>query len=318
MKDLPKPIKMKRSTDRAFTILCIDDETANLKILSSVLKQDHQVMVAKSAKQGFDIAIDVLPDLIILDVVMPDVSGFDLIEKIKKSAQLKDIPVIFITGLNSSEDEEKGLLLGACDYIHKPFNHSIIRARVNTHLEIVRQRRLLEKFANFDSLTELPNRRKWEQDIDDIWNLAAVNGESVTIGMIDVDHFKLYNDHYGHQQGDIVLRKLSGALNRVLFDYKGKIYRYGGEEFIFYLPEVAHDVLHKILNECVEIVRSLDIEHTQSKVADVVTISLGAVEQIPDIADSIDSAIKIADHNLYDVKSQSRNSYAVSSYKRES
>ena len=167
----------RRAGEQNYTILCIDDESANLKVLASIFKGHYDVVVAKTAKQGFERALNEKPDIILLDVLMPEESGFELMEKLKQHPTLASIPVIFITGLQDAEDEEKGLMMGACDYIHKPFNYGIVRARVNTHLEIVRQRNLLQKFALFDSLTELPNRRKWQQDSVDYW-LSSKNTTS--------------------------------------------------------------------------------------------------------------------------------------------
>jgi len=221
--------QQRRIVDKTFTILCIDDEAVNLKILASIFKEHYKIVACKSANQGLAKAIEIVPDLILLDVLMPDQNGFELITLLKQHPALKHVPVIFITGLQSAEDEERGLTLGACDYIQKPFNYGIVRARVNTHLEILRQRRLLEKFANFDSLTELPNRRKWEADIAANWRFSMEQNKAIVCGIVDIDYFKQYNDAYGHQQGDIVLRKVSNAIKRVLFDYHGNIYRCGGE-----------------------------------------------------------------------------------------
>ena len=128
--DTDQNLMQRRAVEKKYSILCIDDESANLKVLSSLLKDDYRLILAKSAEQGMNKTLELMPDLIILDVVMPQMSGFEMIEVLKNYPTTAHIPVIFITGLQSVENEEKGLLLGGCDYIHKPFHHSIIRARV--------------------------------------------------------------------------------------------------------------------------------------------------------------------------------------------
>ncbi|GHE97449.1 GGDEF domain-containing response regulator [Thalassotalea profundi] len=303
-------VGQRRAVDKHFTILCIDDESVNLKILASIFKEHYKVVACKSAHQGLKIALDIIPDLILLDVLMPEENGFELIQSIKQEDKIKHIPVIFITGLQSAEDEEKGLTLGACDYIQKPFNYGIVRARVNTHLEIIRQRELLERFANFDSLTELPNRRKWEKDIKEQWIFAIEAKQGIVIGIADVDCFKLYNDTYGHQMGDIVLRKVANALRRVLYEYHGDIYRCGGEEFYFYLPVNKKNNIQTILAECIEQVHLLNIQHSTSIACSQISVSIGAAQISPTYNTALESVIKKADDKLYQVKNSTRNAIA--------
>lgn len=297
----------RRANDRQFTLLCVDDESANLKILASIFKETYRIVACKSAKQAMEKALETEPDLILLDVIMPDESGFDFIVKLRQQPTLAMTPVIFISGLQSPEDEEKGLSLGACDYIQKPFNHGIVRARVNTHMEIIRQRKLLENFAHFDSLTELPNRRKWQTDSENLWRFAQEHQKKVVFGIIDIDCFKRYNDSYGHQQGDIVLRKVANAIRRVLFDYCGAIYRCGGEEFYFYLPTENNDNPQDILSKCLDAVIGLNIQHEASVASSVLTASIGAIAITPNADNSLEQVLKMADEKLYHVKQSTRN-----------
>lgn len=299
--------KRRRHLDKPFTLLCIDDESVNLKVLSSIFKDHYQVIVSKNAAQGYAKAIESKPDIILLDVVMPEESGFELIQKIKKNPALKHIPVIFITGLQSTEDEEKGLTLGASDYIQKPFNHGIVRARVNTHLEIIRQRKLLENLAHIDSLTELPNRRSWDLDSIHAWKNALEKQQSITFGIIDIDHFKAFNDRYGHQEGDIVLRKVSNAIKRTLFSLNGNIYRCGGEEFYFYMTNEYINNIQDSLKQLTLSVLSLEIEHPKKDHAPYLSISVGATSLIPTNTYLLKEVMKSADNFLYDVKKTTRN-----------
>lgn len=297
----------RRATDKQFTLLCIDDESANLKILASIFKDTYKVVACKQPTQALAMALEVLPDLILLDVVMPDINGFELYAQLKEQPEIKHIPIIFITGLQSAEDEEKGLILGACDYIQKPFNYGIVRVRVNTHMEIIRQRKLLESFAHIDSLTELPNRRKWQEDSASQWEFAKANNKRLVLGIVDIDFFKKYNDAYGHQQGDIVLRKVANAIRRVLFEHDGVIYRCGGEEFYFYLPSEKQLDIEAALTQCLEAVSGLEIQHQSSLASSLLTVSIGAVEVLPTSQHSVDSMLAIADEKLYRVKNTTRN-----------
>jgi len=307
MDDITLTENHRRGCDKSFTLLCIDDEAVNLKILASIFKDYYRVVASKSAKQGLTKALEIIPDLILLDVVMPNEDGFELIVKLKAHPELKHIPVIFITGLQNNENEEKGLVLGACDYIQKPFNNGIVKARVNTHLELIRQRNLLDKFAHFDSLTELPNRRKWEHDSVEQWTLACKEQQRLVFGIIDIDYFKRYNDLYGHQQGDIVLRKVSNILRRVIFSVNGDLYRCGGEEFYFYLPVSKGKPVIDILEQCLDGVFDLEIQHKASQVSPFITISLGAIQIMPETQLNLDTVIKCADEKLYQVKNSGRN-----------
>ncbi len=123
------------------TILIVDDEKANLLALNAILSPDYAVAFAKSGGEALRLAAEIKPDLILLDIIMPDISGFETLERLKESAETMFIPVIFITGLDSEHDEEKGFTLGAVDYIKKPFKSIIVKARVNTQMQIVRQMR---------------------------------------------------------------------------------------------------------------------------------------------------------------------------------
>ena len=295
------------SPQKKYTLLCIDDETTNLKILASIFKDYCQVVVAKSATQGLKKAVENSPDVILLDVLMPETSGFELINKIKNNSKIKHIPVIFITGLHNPVDEEKGLNLGACDYIQKPFNHGIVRARVNSQLELSRQRKLLARFDHIDGLTELPNHKKWHADSLEQWHLATTNNHSIVMGVIDVVYFGEYIDNYGHQQGDIALKKIAQALNRIIFSCLGTIYRCEWQRFYFYLPTNEQNDIRSILADCLESVTNLKIAHHHSSAYHFASVSIGATQVQPDPEISLNQFINTADEQLYLAKKNMRN-----------
>ncbi len=303
-----------RASDKNITILCIDDSSDNLKVLASILSENYNLVLCKSAAQGFKKALEIKPELILLDVVMPQESGFELIVRLKNENELSQIPVIFITSLNEVESEEQGLKLGAVDYIQKPFHSSIVQARVNTQLEIVRQRKLLKRIANIDVLTELPNRRKWDEDSQSLWLKNIDEKTAIVVGIVDLDFFKLYNDTYGHLQGDIVLRKVAAVISRVLYQYEGNLYRCGGEEFYFSIYSEYSKQAVNILAECVEAVQLLKIKHETTLVSNVsvVTISIGGFVVEPTMEKTIKYALGQADKSLYKIKNTTRNGVDIS------
>lgn len=289
------------------TLLIVDDEKSSRKILTDLLKDRAKIVLAKNAQQALDLARTQHPTLILMDIVMPDMDGFQVLEQLKQDDCTKDIAVMFITALGSRQDEAQGLRLGACDYIHKPFHAEIVQARVNTHLALARQRRMLEELVNLDALTAIPNRRQLESKLDVEWANAVRARAPLTLCMIDVDYFKRYNDQYGHAAGDRVLCKVAATLEAVLKRPRDMVFRYGGEEFCVLLPETEKGGAHHILEACRQGVEMMAIEHCQSSCAAVVTISLGAAVLYPKEDDDLDQALAAADALLYQAKQNGRN-----------
>lgn len=287
-------------------ILLVDDEKANLKVLSDLLKDEAQIYVAKSGFQALEKANKLLPDLILLDVVMPDMDGFEVIKQLKSTSATQMIPVIFVTGLTDLVFEEKGLGLGACDYILKPYHSVIVKARVKLHLQLVRQRKLLEKLALIDPLTTIANRRKYEEVLDLEWRSTVRAGSCLSIAMIDVDNFKQFNDRFGHPAGDEVLERIAKTLAQQLNRAKDFIARYGGEEFIILLPDTDGDGAKMIMNHCRVAIENMAVSHTES-LHRVVTVSVGGVSIAPTKATKRADVLLQADKMLYEAKQKGRN-----------
>ena len=288
-------------------VLIIDDQKSNLKILSDILRDEVELFLAQDGEQGIRKAIEFSPDLILLDVVMPGINGFEVIRRLKQDPVTYLIPVIFITSLNDVTHEEQGLLLGACDYINKPFHAAVVLARVKLHLQLSRQRVMLEQLANIDPLTGVANRRKYQEVLTQQWRDACRRRSCLSLVMIDVDNFKLYNDHYGHAAGDRVLQQVALTLSAELrrpFDF---IARYGGEEFVILLPDTPHDDSYRIIEGCREAVLQLDMPHQAA--AGRLTISAGGYSCWPEQADEMVAAfaLKQADDLLYQAKRQGKN-----------
>jgi len=297
-------------TKKEFTILITDDEKMNLDVLCGILSPTYNIMVSRSGERAIELAKKHKPDLILLDVLMPDVSGFDVIVELKHCMDTINIPVIFITGLTSTEDEEKGFILGAVDYITKPFMKAIVTARVNTHIRIVDQMRMIERIGLIDPLTKISNRRGFENRLEVEWNRAVREQTPLSLLMIDIDNFKTYNDTYGHQQGDLALRAFADVSVITLKRAVDFVSRWGGEEFVILLPGTdkngAAEVAEKVCKGIEEIVLTTD-EGAKTGI----TVSIGIKSIIPGTDDSIENFVKRADEALYNAKETGRNRYVL-------
>jgi len=191
------------------SVLIIDDETANIIALTNILSPEYEVYAAKNGADAIKIAKESLPDVILLDILMPDMDGYEVISLLKSSEDTRSIPVIFISGLGSEKDEEKGLLLGASDYITKPFNATIVKLRVQNQIQYSSQFNIVKALSLMDELTGLFNRRGFDSRLRLEWNRARREQAPVSLMMIDIDHFKKYNDSYGHTQGDVALQTVA-------------------------------------------------------------------------------------------------------------
>ena len=192
------------------TILVVDDMTTTLLLIHDLLKDTYEVKIAKSGTKALEILNapnDI--DLILLDIEMPDINGYEVCKILKNNEQTKNIPVIFVTARNSEEDEEYGLNLGAIDYITKPFNKAIVKLRIKNYLDLKIKNDMLEKLSMYDGLTNIRNRRYFDEKFVKYINESKRKKELLCFMMIDIDNFKLYNDTYGHQMGDEVIKSLA-------------------------------------------------------------------------------------------------------------
>lgn len=291
------------------TILIVDDDKANRKILKELLHEQAKIVFAKNGQQAIELATKHQPDLVLMDVIMPDLSGFDVIEILKNAPLTKNISVIFITGLANSDDEAHGFSLGACDYIYKPFKPSIVIARVMTHLELIRQRKLLDEIAHIDALTGVSNRRKLDLVMEN--EVAANKREKKTllVGVLDIDFFKQFNDNYGHGAGDIALKKVGAALMEILQRPRDFVARFGGEEFVILVPD-CHMVGAKIvLKNIAQAISEKDISHDYSDISDKLTVSIGAVLVDDNQDHQVAHIFEKADSLLYQAKLNGRDQF---------
>jgi diguanylate cyclase (GGDEF)-like protein len=289
-------------------ILIVDDLTDNLRVLSRMMVDDgHQISATTSGAQALRLAGSVAPDLILLDVMMPEMDGYATCAALKANPLLAPIPVIFITALAGVEDETRGLAAGAVDFITKPFNEAVVKQRVRTHLELKRQRDLLEHLAQIDPLTGIPNRRALDQRLEQEWRRASRLGTHLGLAVLDIDYFKNFNDLYGHQQGDDCLRKVAEVLNEQLNRAGDCVARYGGEEFVCLLIVDTLDGLRQIAERLRQAVLELAIPHQDSAVCPWVTLSIGAVLCTPTAHTAAAASLEQADVQLYRAKRAGRN-----------
>ncbi|MBK1619344.1 diguanylate cyclase response regulator [Lamprobacter modestohalophilus] len=290
------------------TILIVDDQPANIHALAKLLKDDYRIITATNATKTLELAQrDPRPDLILLDILMPDQDGYAICRELKADEATHAIPVIFVTALDQAQDEAKGLQLGAADYISKPFNPAIVRARVNNQVSLKLKTDLLEKIALQDGLTEIPNRRYFDRKLTQEWNRQSRHQYPLSLLMIDIDHFKLYNDHYGHGAGDECLRRVAQALAKVPARAADLVARYGGEEFVVLLPETDANGACEVGEQMRAAIHALALPHAYSPVADHITLSIGASMHQPQQPVTSAEALKqAADRALYQAKEQGR------------
>jgi len=287
-------------------LLIVDDEKMNLISLAHFLKQDYEIIVASSGEAAISEAEEQLPDMVLLDIVMPDMTGFDVVIKLKSSSKTMGIPVIFITGLNNVEDEEKGLTLGAVDYITKPFNQNLVKARIKTHLKMSDYIHTIEKLCMLDALTGLPNRRGFDTRIEAEWGRAFREKKSLGLIMLDIDNFKHYNDTYGHPQGDNLLQAIGSILSKTLHRSSDIAVRWGGEEFCIILPDTDMIGTLNVAEQVRTTVMELSISNTEN-IKTSVTVSLGANSKIPDDGELVADFIEEIDKLLYKAKKSGKN-----------
>lgn len=282
------------------SVLIVNDSHVTLKILASCLKDLHQVKIATNGAACLQIAqIHPQPDLILLDVTMPNMDGYEVCEQLKKNPLTAAIPVIFLTGLDAEKDEERGLLIGAVDYITKPVRPAIVVARVKTHLTLKLQRDKLNQMAFHDQLTGLYNRH-YLMDIAEREVLTAKRHHfALWVLMIDIDHFKKINDTHGHAVGDVVLQAVAETLAQDCSD-QDLIARSGGEEFvILFDPCEDEEAFNKAVG-LLDAIESLNPHNIN------VTISIG-MAKISEQDENFGRFLKRADDALYEAKKNGRN-----------
>ena len=289
------------------TILIVDDERVNIEVLGESLSTDYEILVATSGPEALKIAFEQIPDLILLDIVIPDMDGYEVCARLKADPRTRPVPVIIITAMNQELDEAKGLSAGAIDYITKPIRPLTVKARVNNHMQLKRYQDFLEDLSTTDGLTGISNRRKFDEFLLREWGRALRNQTPLSLVMIDIDYFKAYNDHYSHLAGDDCLRMLARTIAGSVRRPTDLVARYGGEEIACLLPEVDQEGAIWVANQILERVENLKVPHTFSAAADHITVSIGVATVTPKLGENPTGLIQQADDLLYEAKRNGRN-----------
>ena len=323
-------------------ILIIDDSKDSRDLLKVHLKGAgyKDITAVSSAREAFDILgmekgahrHSLSFSVILMDVVMPEMTGIEACRAIKEDMHLADIPVIMVTAMGEQESLNEAFEAGATDYITKPVKKMELLARVRSVLRLkqemdrrkTREKELTETLKQLseansvltrlsaqDGLTGLANRRHFDERYSAEWRRAMRDRQPLSVLMLDIDHFKLYNDHYGHQGGDNCLRQVAAIIGQVARRPADTAARYGGEEFVLVLPETPLEGAMKIAEEVAENVRVMQLPHAKSPVAPHVTLSVGVACLVPNRETDMKELIERADKALYAAKREGRNRVKV-------
>lgn len=288
-------------------ILIVEDVRLNAQILVNVLQDEYDVSVAYNGIEALEMIKEQMPDLILLDIIMPEMDGYAVCEELQNDPKTRDIPILFLTALEGDQNEAYGLELGAMDYIRKPFNVPIVRAKIRNHLELKRYKDLLKRDSRIDGLTRIPNRRRFDEAFAEERLRAKRTRTPLSILMIDLDLFKSYNDTYGHLRGDDVLKLVAKTLYRTLQRPGDLLARWGGEEFVALLPDTDRDGAEIVAEKLRCAIADLKIQHESSTVTDSVTISVGVATSFVEEPETYDRLLHWADEAVYRAKDLGRN-----------
>jgi len=294
------------------SILIIDDEPNNIIVLTGILENDYEIHAEVDSSEAVKTATEHLPDIILLDILMPEPDGYEVITRLKALKATRNIPVIFITGLDNHE-EEKGFALGAADYILKPFNPATVKMRIFNQLKLFHNMHSFDPEMNalyIDDLTGIYNRRYFDETIPKLIKFLSRSNSCLSMMMIDIDFFSQYNELYGHDSGNDCLKIIAGLIKNCLPRTDDFIARYGGEEFVLVLPNTDTDGAGKVAERLIQHVKDANIPHNGSEIADHVTISVGVVSGFIKHTCNVDNFVNIADKQLYASKHKGRNRYS--------
>ncbi|RMG58334.1 MAG: diguanylate cyclase [Deltaproteobacteria bacterium] len=323
-------------------VLVVDDRPENLLVMENILKPlDVEVLTAGSGPDALSLLVDHDVALVILDVQMPGMDGFEVAEVMRKNPLTAHVPIIFVTAISKEEQYVfRGYEVGAVDYLAKPIDTHVLLSKVRVFIQLYEQKRelkekteelerkiseleetkrkleelnrKLEDLSSLDGLTGIPNRRRFDELLEMEWKRSARNGTWISLCMLDIDHFKSFNDNYGHLEGDECLKKVAAVLKRGIWRPADVVARFGGEEFAVILPETDLEGASVVGRRLREDVEREKIPHRYSSVSDVVTVSVGVAGCIPPPGSLPSRLIEEADRMLYEAKKSGRNRVVAS------
>ena len=326
---------------RAISILIVDDRPENLLVLEQVLESPELAIVrANSGHEALEKTLDHEFALILLDVQMPIMDGYETAALLRGNKRTKNIPIIFVTAATKERSQVfRGYGSGAVDYLFKPLETGVLKSKVKIFLELYHQRRLLEEktqeldakvmeletlqskleksneklrqLSSLDGLTDIPNRRFFDETMTREWQRGTRRQKPLSLILADIDHFKAFNDAYGHVLGDDCLKRVAKGLGKSILRDVDTIARYGGEEFAAILPETDETGAVLIIQRMLESIKSLKIDHKASPTANHVTVSFGLSTMVPNKDLHPTQLIESADSALYLAKNSGRNTYTI-------
>jgi diguanylate cyclase (GGDEF)-like protein len=292
-------------------LLLVDNLPDNLALLSAMFGGEYDICEAAGGLEAIAVCRARQPDLILLDVQMPGMDGYMVCVQLKGDVATRDIPIIFLTAGGSREDEARAFDMGGIDFITKPFHMGIARARVRAHVALKRQSDQLRLLAMVDGLTGVANRRCFDEALDLAWRRCTRSATPLSMVMLDVDHFKKFNDLYGHPAGDTCLKQVAAAMRDCVHRPEDLVARYGGEEFACLLPGVTPAEAARIAVKIEQAVRSLAIVHGDAGLCGLLTASLGVAGAEPALGGDPAALIAAADAQLYQAKLKGRGQVSV-------
>jgi diguanylate cyclase (GGDEF)-like protein len=302
--------KPRKATAGQPRLLIIDDALDSITALQGLLGDSYKLAAVRDGENGIERAAVGDVDLILLDVNMPGIDGYETCRRLKSNPLTHDVPVIFISANDSAQDEGRGFEAGGVDYISKPYSAQLVQARVQTHVTLKLQRDHLTALLMMDSLTSIPNRTAFDMRLEQEWQRAMRYQRPLGLLMIDVDRFKALNDYGGHLFGDECLRQVARALTEGHLRISDFAARYAGDEFACLLPETALDgtlIVGKRIHEVVRSIAMAELPNSKTQLPRL-TISVGAASIVPTRGQTAQALIALADKHLYDAKEQGRDS----------
>ena len=289
-------------------VLIVDDEPISRMLLESILEPVFCCTTAESGHEALLYCAENAPDLVLLDMNMPDINGLEVCKTLKQSPVTSQIPVIFVTSTLDVESENACWEVGASDFVMKPVNASTLTHRIKTHIQNKLRTEFLEKMTFHDQLTGLYNRTYLTREIPLLIRQVARDQSNIGAIMIDIDYFKLFNDNYGHLEGDLCLQKVAKIISDTVKRPKDAVIRFGGEEFLVLLPYIDYQGTKIVAQQLVEAVTNASIPHGKG-IEGRVSISAGfAVWKAADVVDDDYSAlVEDADISLFEAKEHGRN-----------
>lgn len=307
----------------------IADDTRSVLLSTSAMVQaeGHEVVTAASGKKALELYVQEQPDLVLLDVVMPEMDGLEVASRLRQIGAEHWVPIMFLSGMVNDDDLVKGIEAGGDDYLKKPISQRVLNAKLRAMQRIAEMRHQLvavsaryrqlsvelESISHKDGLTGIANRRYFDSELAREWERAKRGSEPLSLLLIDVDHFKAYNDHYGHVAGDECLKRAADILAAGSKRVTDLVARYGGEEFVTVLPGTDAAGARYVAEDMRARIDEARIPHAASSVVDHVTVSIGCATMGPQAhaGSSPADLIKRADGALYQAKNEGRNRVAA-------